>query len=208
MPAQLYRVRWEWNIGSGAEIAANSWWFLNPTGDGLAATVARVNTTTTAFSTALFARMANDTTMRRIRVDEVDITNGRNIMGADATLPAGNGSNGTASLPLQTSPVVTLRTGLSGGSHRGRIFLPPLAQAVATGAQSRLTSSVCTSLVNATKVMLDAMKGVGTQWFPVVYSRTGHSTVTITQVEVGDVLDTQRSRRNRLAEARTSAVLA
>jgi hypothetical protein len=57
-------------------------------------------------------------------------------------------------------------------------------------------------LADAASDMLSSLLGDG--YVPVLYSRTTHTTNEITSLDVGDVLDTQRRRRSKLVEVRTS----
>lgn len=124
----------------------------------------------------------------------------------------GNGSSNT--LPLQCSVVASHRTAQTGKKGRGRQFLPAIDQNSIT-AGGRLTSDARTACLNAQVAALEAASMDGTLTNPFVYpsvisSGSGSPSgltryAVINGVRVGDVIDTQRRRRNRLVESYASA---
>lgn len=126
----------------------------------------------------------------------------------DASRPNGNGSSNT--LPLQCSVVASHRTAQTGKRGRGRQFLPALDQN-SIDAAGRLTSDAQTAIANAQHDALVAASYIdpdNTAVIPAVISNTGTATApnlnkyaTINAVRVGNVVDTQRRRRNKLVES-------
>lgn len=119
-----------------------------------------------------------------------------------------------ASMPPQTAVVLSLRSDVPSGRGRGRLYLPAMGGSISASTY-RLTSPVLQTLANDSATFLrgiqDAIKSgvnpapaVGTIQLCVV-SKTAGSRVDINRIQVGDVVDTQRRRRDRLAEAYVSA---
>jgi hypothetical protein len=127
---------------------------------------------------------------------------GKAIDQAEAVFSGVKGS-GSQALPPQCALVVTLLTGAPGRSARGRLFLGGLSTfltpegRVLPGSQQTIVDAMASFYVqlrndpNAPDVMR-----------PVVVSPTTTSARKITRVNVGNVVDTMRSRRGKLVEAR------
>lgn len=113
---------------------------------------------------------------------------------------------GTVAHPPQVAMVFSGRTGLAGGSRRGRNYWPALGQSLnAVTARVSLTDrlALVAAWIDFVAAMADAAdQGVLTG--PVVYSPTLDLVTPVTSYQVGDVLDTQRRRRDALVEVYTS----
>lgn len=134
-------------------------------------------------------------------VDELSSA-GLNVQQGRETL-ALTGTGTDEPLPPQNSVVVSLRSNTPTRAGRGRFYLP--SPVVTTVIDQRLDSAAQDDILNGALAMLNHMKGLGAT--PVVYHR-GSSTVTpVVSIDVGDVFDTQRRRRNKLVETRVSATL-
>jgi len=103
-------------------------------------------------------------------------------------------------LPFQCASCVSWRTALATRGGRGRIYLPPLA--VSTLDTGRLSSAAVTAIVAAVGELTGSLDGDGLAL--TLFSGTTFAQTPITGGDVGDVIDTQRRRRNKLIEARTS----
>ena len=120
------------------------------------------------------------------------------VTSAQASISDGGTAAGS-SYPNQISAVCSIQTATAGSRARGRMFLPPPATAAGT-VPGRLATASVTALADNLEDYFDAMttaghslavlSGVGGVW-------TAYPAITI---RVGDVLDTQRNRRNQLAE--------
>lgn len=122
-------------------------------------------------------------------------------VGTPSTIVSGVGGN---ALPPQCAVVVTLQTSVPGRSNTGRIYLPITALAVpvtgrlAAGDAAAILAGTVT-LVNSLQSAIrarsgDAQEGIAVQSF------TKASAVRVRRLRVGDVVDTQRRRRNSMVE--------
>lgn len=121
-----------------------------------------------------------------------------------------NGAGG-ANLPPQCAAAVTFRTDVSRGlAATGRMFLPPLGISQLAGG-GRIQTAGAELIATRTAILLQALgdhegTDAGNDWGrPCVMSKTrlGASRV-IRGVDVGNVFDTIRSRRNALREVRSA----
>lgn len=160
---------------------------------------------TAFFSAALSARMSTDVQALATSTASIDETTGAQITRRE--LP--NTSAGTSveeSLPYQVTAVVSTRTALATRAGRGRFYVPSLDVAQVEG--GRISAACRTDLADAAQAMMQQLATGGL--VPVIFHRTasgGAGQFTTTQIEtidVGDVLDTQRRRRNKMVEDRIS----
>jgi len=137
-----------------------------------------------------------------IVADTVDVATGKVVDRSFGTVQMlGTGSGSTAILPPGVAVAVTLRTILPGPTGRGRFFLPPpLVTAVST--TGRLTPAALTTISGALANAVTAIGGLAAPISPAVYSIKHRSFQPCSRGDVGDVFDSQRSRRDKLVEAR------
>jgi hypothetical protein len=117
-----------------------------------------------------------------------------------------NGVTGSATgvpLPLQNSIVVSHKSSQIGARGRGRMFLPMPTSSSLTGA--KLQTAKVTTLLDAHIAFLEALSYNGAlandaHIRPIVTGKPYTGYGVIGQVRVGNIVDTQRRRRNRLAE--------
>jgi len=102
-------------------------------------------------------------------------------------------------LPFQCATVVSLLTASATRHGRGRFYLPPLAVSVID--QGRVSSASLAVLDTAWTAFFASLNTDNIT--PVVRNRTGHVSTTVTSARIGDVIDTQRRRRNKLTETYT-----
>lgn len=115
----------------------------------------------------------------------------------DVTLP---GVATGEMLPFQCATSVSWTADLATRAGRGRIYLPPLA--ASTLDAGRLSNDAVVVIAGAAN---DFWSGLDTGGLALVlYGRTTHTTNAVTGGNVGNVIDTQRRRRNKLIEARTA----
>lgn len=133
-------------------------------------------------------------------VAELDDVTGRQVTKV-MTAAAHAGTNTDEPLPPQVAVAVSLRTALATKAGRGRFYLPPLATGATLGGEI-ITAAVEAIVAGAQT----ALTGMATAGFPcVVYHRDLRSGDVVNRIDVGTVFDTQRRRRNKLVESRTSA---
>lgn len=104
-------------------------------------------------------------------------------------------------LPNQVAMAVSLVTGVSRGpAHRGRFYMP--LPTVLTQTDGRVTEGDADAVRAAGQTFVAAMNAAHAGWSMAVFSRKAGRAAHrfVTGVEVGMVLDTQRRRRNKLAE--------
>ena len=114
-------------------------------------------------------------------------------------------------MPPQDSVVVSLLTAAKRGlANRGRIYLPSGFADV--GNNGKVTTANQTSIANRFVTFINAVNGVGTSTgantVASIVSGVGAGAIrNITSIEVGNLMDSQRRRRNRLTETYVAADL-
>jgi hypothetical protein len=112
----------------------------------------------------------------------------------------------TIALPPQCTQAITLETGFAGRRYRGRIFWPRLTGTVQTTLKMNQTQS--TSDDFAAMLRLTESNGTDlTAYALSVYSEAGDFLTPVSSISIGDVVDTQRRRRDALVETRVRTVL-
>jgi hypothetical protein len=108
-------------------------------------------------------------------------------------------------IPPQCAVVVSERTDLATHEGRGRVYLP----ATGVGSLTATGQLNSTAQANAAAAWGHALSGMLTAGYqPVIYHRASRSGTNIISVDVGQVIDTQRRRRDKLIETRVSAPVA
>lgn len=141
------------------------------------------------------------------RVSLVNIATGVIESAAVGGSPFGGTHSLGTPLPPQVAVAVTVRTALAGRSDRGRFYLPPPVT-VEVGSTGRLGGSTALTIVTAIGTAVDTAMAALSDGALVVYSRVHHDYTEAVRLEVGDVFDTQRRRRDKLVEARQNYTLA
>lgn len=115
---------------------------------------------------------------------------------------------GTLRMPPQAAMVISLRTNTPGARGRGRLFWPVPAAAVDT--TFRVASSLQTAMLSDARAWFKAIEGILGTNFPTigfylsVRSKANAATPHVVRMQVGNVIDTQRRRRDALAESYAS----
>lgn len=131
------------------------------------------------------------------------------VIAAEAAPDAPITGNGAATKPFQIALVCSLLTARVGRSYRGRLYLPALGAQFASGTV-RVDPQSAGAVASE---MADFLDGVVAAWpgaSPIasaIVSQTRDVITRVTSVRVGDVLDTQRRRRDALAEVYQSSPL-
>jgi hypothetical protein len=137
----------------------------------------------------------------RVVMNELDSA-GHNVSQGVATLAlVGTGTD--EPLPPQCAVVVSTRSLLPTRAGRGRFYLP--SPVVTTVIDQRLDSAAQDDILHGAQAMLNHMRGL--DFTPIVHHRFDPTVTEIVSIDVGDVFDTQRRRRNKLVETRVSANL-
>lgn len=110
-------------------------------------------------------------------------------------------ANSTA--PPQCSSVMSLLTDRPGSSYRGRIYWPALTPSLSTSLVSSIAQASGPGLVGLIATIQTALLEAG-PYTPVVYSQARNEVTEVTRVRVGNVIDTQRRRRDALPESYTT----
>jgi len=130
---------------------------------------------------------------------EIDPLTGRNL-GQVVTAENIPGTDATGALPPQCAVTVSLRTALFNKSGRGRFYLPNYATDKCTA--GRINATAVTQTATAAQKFIQSLNGAG--YTVCIYHRSTKTHDNVVTVNVGDVFDTQRRRRDKLVEARTS----
>jgi hypothetical protein len=133
---------------------------------------------------------------------EIEQSTGQQLTRQDRNLGLAGTSEAEA-MPPQVALVVSLLTVVANRSGRGRFYLPSPAAEVLDG--GRLDATVQGVIATAAGALFSALTSASL--VPVIYSRTAHTTTTITSASLGDVFDTQRRRRDKLIEERVSITI-
>lgn len=163
--------------------------------------------------TALADLKSNGAPLTLVRVEERE-NNHTLTLAAEAAYTGSQSSNVPPAAPPQTALVFSLRTDRPGASGRGRLYWPALANAL-DSTTLRLPAGTVNGVVAGAATYLraiqDALKA-GISPAPsaatfelAVFSKKSGGHQLVNRIMVGDVLDTQRRRRDRLPEAYKTA---
>jgi hypothetical protein len=139
-----------------------------------------------------------------VRDDATDDLIGISIQAA--TFPATG--TGAIKMPPQSALVCSIRTSTPGASGRGRLYWPAMGASLATN--GRISAPTPTVIVQDFKTYLLQIRTELASAFPTigfdlaVRSKTTHTTPHATRIQIGNVVDTQRRRRDNLPEAYTA----
>lgn len=118
-------------------------------------------------------------------------------------IPSHVGGGSGSPLPQEVAVCISLRTLVPGPRGRGRAYMPApiVGDVLATG---RFDSLACGDFATSYAAMLQYMASQG--WTACLFT-PGQASRDITSVDVGDVFDAQRRRRDKLVEVRTSHIV-
>lgn len=169
--------------------------------------IANIGTATFGSLRALMSSTGTITGWRVEQWDEQD-----NLQAAaEASYGTAMAGTGGATKTLQDSVVLSLRTNTPGPRGRGRLYWP--AWGAATSNWRLSTPSAATVAADARTLLLAIQTEITNEAVAnlisdlpqlAVRSRTTHSSLQVVSIVVGDVLDTQRRRRESLAENRSA----
>lgn len=157
------------------------------------------------FWNSIKANASTDHALTAIRINAVQadgkVVNGANM--AYLQTPIAGQATGSSQLPPQIAVVMSLRTGARGAGGRGRMYLPLTGSGL--NDRGRIGSVPATTLVASGKAFLEALHVAGP--LPVVANEKANTYSAITGVQIGNIFDTQRRRRNSLTEVYTAGDL-
>lgn len=189
-------------------------WSVNPvfaltvgqvvTGLELSAAAATINTLT--IPTTIRSSMSQGTTFTGVRLEarDFDGTLEAQAENVRATPIAGTSS---VTLPFQAAAVLSLRALAGGASGRGRLYWP-LTGMVLVSTTSRILPATVSALLSAFEEYLGFIEqainaSVDETVRLAVWSRTNQSASSVARLQMGDVMDTQRRRRDAVTESYT-----
>lgn len=155
------------------------------------------------------AELSNQVRVRKLRLWPIGSPNGRSVPAVPyatgtpcdlewtSSYPIGNQSS--TQLPPQNSVVVSLRTLQIGAAGRGRMFLPSSTSALLSGAKIATTPQGDIRDA-AVQFMEDLAYGTGPRIRPIVTGGNFTQYAVVNRVRIGNVMDTQRRRRNAISE--------
>lgn len=167
------------------------------------AAVAAINALT--IPTTLLQCLSTALTVTGTRLEVRDDGNDSLIGIAEGARATPQGGTGTPRLPAQGALVASLRTNTPGASGRGRLYWPAVGASIDTSL--RLSSPTTTLFATDMKTYLNAIAGSLASSFPsisfnlAVRSRQTKTTPHVARIQVGNVFDTQRRRRDNIPEA-------
>lgn len=141
-------------------------------------------------------------TVDELVTTELDAVTGKNVA-QTRSQPALAGTGTADCLPHEVAVAVSLRTALPTHAGRGRFYLP--SPTLDECVEARLRSSAQLSILNASVLMLEDL--ITSTYVPVIYHRSSKTGTVLTSIDVGDVFDSQRRRRDKLVEVRQSSTL-
>lgn len=215
IPAGMFYVRWVFTLtsqGVPTDVATFGLYFVSSSGtgtpplDGLAEMARDAWNGNDVSTPSWYSTAASG-----MNVDAYSLDTAGHATGKGSAAFSGGDSwvgTGTTGLPWQDAVVVgTYGYNPSGfvadrARKRGRFYLPPMAEAV-LDQDGTLDGSTQTGLLaGAAGFVADLGSTAVGAWnfVPHVLSKTGGASYEITYVRLGQVVDTQRRRRNKLPE--------
>lgn len=178
------------------------------TDDGvlISAVMARAIAAHTALLTTASGMQASFTTTTQwlgIIVEQIAVGDGSVIQTLVQSVSRA-GTNVNPPLPGECAICVTFRTAEISRSGRGRWYLPCPANNTLTSTGRLITGNV-TAIVTSMSAFFTALQSGLAGGNAVVYSKKEAAVNAIVSFDVGDVIDAQRRRRNKLVESRAGA---
>lgn len=193
-----------WSIGVNYA-GGNGGDFGNPTFlQALATGMADFLDTTTNVPAA-FAEMSTTVQVTNVNVYGY---NGPGPAAASATaslVPIRPGTD-VLKMPFQAARCISLVTGLPGGRRRGRVYVPCLSATMASSGKAALPSGYLTAWKDIFGQANVVWPGSGDLVLG-VYSAVDEAITPVTSLRAGDVVDTQRRRRDSVVETYTSVTV-
>lgn len=213
MATQILRVSIQGAMPNGEVWSVNPCWEMDGSA-GVSLSAAQAQTIATAIAaitvpTPMLNTMATGTTVTGCRIEGRQLSGGLEVQAEAVKATAQNGT-GVNTHPHGTAIVISLRTPGVGASSRGRMYWPATGQALQS-TDYRLAPATVSSLISAVKTYLVGVEAaINTTSGPnanlTVWSRLTSNFHNVNALQVGNVLDSQRRRRDALNEAYTALV--
>jgi hypothetical protein len=156
-----------------------------------------------AFLTAQQALWTPTVTFDTLVTQEIRESDGKVLAVAESSLSIA-GSSPDSQLPAEVAVCVSIRALV--GVASGRYYLPAPSRGALT-ANGQMVSALRDDLADDLKTMHDAMAALTSPMRLGIYRPTANAFVGAGSINVGNVFDSQRRRRNKLVEARASRAL-
>lgn len=190
-------------------------WSINPTFDPTGEFPGTVNQTQLEAAATAIANRTLPTQLRTLLSTSGSRTGARVEVRSDtddsligiATVQSTTAQAGTSALllPPQSALVMSLRTDSPGASGRGRCYWPCLVQSL--DVNGRVSAANQTAILADFKAYMTGIRSDLATAFPTigfdlaVRSKSTSSTPHVTRIQLGNVVDTQRRRRDSLPES-------
>lgn len=183
----VFRCAFNWREASTGQIGVNVMHFRAPgfTAEEVATAVDSIG------NLEYWSPMVTDAYMVQFDVTPLD---GAGATHSQAPTHGGWGGSQSGDFSPASAVVVSFKTALRGRSHRGRIYLPFIAEAVISDGQ--LTGAQVTALNTGWAAFISSAAGAGVT--PVVASYKLSTAADITGTSVISGLGTQRRRQGRV----------
>jgi hypothetical protein len=136
-------------------------------------------------------------------------TDGKLADYAEGVLASPLAGQNALQLPLTAAVALSLYSEIPGRRYRGRLFWPALGLSL-DSTTGRIPQSLTTALATAARTMLVSLESAldpGWDAVPAIWSKTNGSGVEVSQVRVGDVPDSMRTRKDALTENYSSVAM-
>lgn len=211
-------------VGLQGTLPGGEVWSVNPafnettnvtTWDQSAGQTAANSISALSLPSALNALKSTAAGLSRVRVERRSDAGA--LLGAAEAGWAGGGSGASAPVhPPQTSIVFSLRSNVPGSRGRGRLYWPAIGATLSSSTlrlATPTTSDAATAaagyldqIATALKVALAPSPSL-IDYDLCVVSPTSGTRTKVVRIQVGDILDVQRRRRDRLVETYASAAM-
>lgn len=201
-------------VGILGQTTGGEVWSINPTFDpsgefGSSVDQTALDAAATAIAalspgTQLLARLSTLLQITGSRVEVRDDATDGLIAIANGVRGSALSGTGTVLMPPQCATVYSLRTNTPGASGRGRFYWPCLGAGITS--TGRLAGGTLATDLTSMKAYMLAIRDALATAFPTigfnlaVRSRLTKTTPHVVRMQVGDVIDTQRRRRDKFPE--------
>jgi hypothetical protein len=215
--AHIFRATWRGTAAAAGEIWAykrhiSGTGLVSPqdVAEAIAGHVADLLATTVVSSTPVALvgdAFPQDVVWTALKVAEINPTTNDYKAGVDPfdlELTGNHGLSFGSGLSLQDSLAITTRSGLIGRRNKNRFYLPYMIAGV-MNAPDRVHHNLLNAITEGLLANQDDLAAkLDTSYSYCNFSPTDHTDKAIVDYYIGDVMDTQRRRRNALVEARVT----